>query len=82
MKNLTSHSFRMKFSYLLECFGRCRGTGDVPSSSNTDDKVDPDSGVEMSCPSNVKSGYVPVCSTTGHISHMDQSFCGYVQQPA
>ncbi|XP_028180508.1 histone-lysine N-methyltransferase ATXR7-like isoform X3 [Glycine soja] len=61
---------------------RCRGTGDVPSSSNTDDKVDPDSGVEMSCPSNVKSGYVPVCSTTGHISHMDQSFCGYVQQPA
>lgn len=82
MKNLTSHSFRMKFSYLLECFGRCRGTGDVPSSSNTDDKVDPDSGMEMSCPSNVNSGYVPVCSTTGHISHMDQSFCGYVQQPA
>ncbi|KHN47714.1 Histone-lysine N-methyltransferase SETD1B [Glycine soja] len=59
-----------------------RGTGDFPSSSNTDDKVDPDSGMEMSCPSNVNSGYVPVCSTTGHILHMDQSFCGYVQQPA
>ncbi|TKY72684.1 Histone-lysine N-methyltransferase ATXR7 [Spatholobus suberectus] len=61
---------------------RYRSTGDVPSSSNTDDKVDPDSGMEMSCPSNVSSGYVPVCSTTGNISHMDQSFCGYVQQPA
>ncbi|CAJ1975925.1 unnamed protein product [Sphenostylis stenocarpa] len=61
---------------------RCRSTGDVPSSSNTDDKADPDSGTEMSCPSNVNSGYVPVCSTTGNISHLDQSFCGYVQQPA
>ncbi|XP_027903109.1 histone-lysine N-methyltransferase ATXR7 [Vigna unguiculata] len=61
---------------------RCISTGDVPSSSNTDDKVDPDSGMEMSCPSNINSGYVPVCSTTGNISHMDQSFCGYVQQPA
>ncbi|BAT80193.1 Histone-lysine N-methyltransferase [Vigna angularis] len=61
---------------------RCISTGDVPSSSNTDDKVDPDSGMEMSCPSNVNNGYVPVCSTTGNISHMDQSLCGYVQQPA
>ncbi|XP_029128251.1 histone-lysine N-methyltransferase ATXR7 isoform X2 [Cajanus cajan] len=59
-----------------------RSTGDVPSSSNTDDKVDPDSGMETSCPSNVNSGHVPVCSTAGNVSHMDQSFCGYVQQPA
>ncbi|RDY03803.1 Histone-lysine N-methyltransferase ATXR7, partial [Mucuna pruriens] len=59
-----------------------RSTGDVPSSSNTDDKVDPESGMEMSCPSNVNSAYFPVCSTTGNISQMDQSFCGYVQQPA
>ncbi|KAK7303872.1 hypothetical protein RJT34_14790 [Clitoria ternatea] len=49
---------------------------------STDDKVDPDSGMQMSCPSNVNSGDVPVCSTAGNISHMDQSFCGYVQQPA
>jgi len=74
--------FVIKFFYLFECFSRCISTGDVPSSSNTDDKVDPDSGMEMSCPSNINSGYVPVCSTTGNISHMDQSFCGYVQQPA
>ncbi|KAL2340176.1 hypothetical protein Fmac_008116 [Flemingia macrophylla] len=60
----------------------CRSTGDVPSSSNTDDKVDPDSGMEMTCLSNLNSGCVPVCSTTGNVSHMDQSFCGYVQQPA
>ncbi|KAK7412991.1 hypothetical protein VNO78_04796 [Psophocarpus tetragonolobus] len=61
----------------------CRSTAaDVPSSSNTDDKVDLDSGMETSCPSNVNSGYVPVCSTSGNISQMDQSFCGYVQQPA
>lgn len=84
MKNPYLCSFHIKFSYLLECFPSCTGTGDVPSSSNTDDKVDPESGMEMSCPSNVSSGYVPVCSssTVGNISHMDQSFCGYVQQPA
>lgn len=41
--------------------------------------------MEMTCPSNVNSGDVPVCSTpttTGSISHLDQSFTGYVQQPA
>ncbi|XP_027358727.1 histone-lysine N-methyltransferase ATXR7 isoform X2 [Abrus precatorius] len=59
-----------------------RSTSDIPSSSNIDDKVDPDSGMEMNCPSIVNSGDVPVCSPTGNISRMDQSFCGYVQQPA
>ncbi|KAJ1393103.1 SET domain [Sesbania bispinosa] len=57
-----------------------RSIGDISSCSNIDDKLDPDSGMEMSYPSNVNSGDVPV-STTGNISHLDQSFSGYVQQP-
>ncbi|KAK7329350.1 hypothetical protein VNO77_23511 [Canavalia gladiata] len=63
-------------------FAKCGSTGDIPSSGNIDDKVDPDCGMEMNCPSNVNRGDVPVCSTAGNISHMDQSFHGYVQQPA
>lgn len=72
--------FHIKFSYLLECFPWC-STGDILSCGNIDDKIDPHSGVEMSCPSNVNSD-VPVCPTTVNISHMNQSFCGYMQQPA
>lgn len=60
----------------------CRSTSDIPSCCNIDDKVDIDSGMEMSCQSNVNSGDIPLCSTTGNISHLDQRFSGYVQQPA
>ncbi|CAJ2637688.1 unnamed protein product [Trifolium pratense] len=72
----------IKFSYMLECFSWCRSTGDILSCGNIFDKVDPNSGMEMSCPLNVNSD-IPVCSTsTVNTSHSHQSFCGFVQQPS
>ncbi|CAL0334913.1 unnamed protein product [Lupinus luteus] len=59
-----------------------RSTGDIPSCCNIDDKVYPDSGVEMKFPSDVNNGNIPVCSATGNVSHVDQSFYGYMQHPA
>ncbi|KAE9598707.1 putative histone-lysine N-methyltransferase chromatin remodeling SET family [Lupinus albus] len=59
-----------------------RSTGDIPSCCNIYDKVYPDSGMEMKFPSNVNNGNIPVWSATGNVSHVDQSFCGYMQHPA
>ncbi|XP_019425745.1 PREDICTED: histone-lysine N-methyltransferase ATXR7 isoform X2 [Lupinus angustifolius] len=56
-------------------------TGDIPPPFNIDDKIDPGFGMEMKFPSNVNSGNIPMCSVTGNVSHVDQSFCGYMQQP-
>ncbi|KAL1321020.1 hypothetical protein AAHE18_14G099100 [Arachis hypogaea] len=55
--------------------------GDIPSYYNIDDKVD-SSGMEMSCQENVGGSDIPACSTAGNISHQDQRFSSYVQQPA
>ncbi|CAL0301540.1 unnamed protein product [Lupinus luteus] len=56
-------------------------TGDISPPFNVDDKIGPGFGMEMKFPSNVDSGNIPVCSATGNVSHVDQSFCGYMQQP-
>ncbi|XP_054801832.1 histone-lysine N-methyltransferase ATXR7 isoform X2 [Prosopis cineraria] len=59
-----------------------RDTGDIPSYSNLDDRADSDSGLDMSCQSNVKSVDIPVCFTTRNISFQVQSHPPGYMQPA
>ncbi|KAI9108125.1 hypothetical protein K1719_020998 [Acacia pycnantha] len=54
-------------------------TGDIPSCSSLDDKVDSDSELDMSCKTNIKSVDIPVSFTSGNISFHDQSHPGYMQ---
>ncbi|XP_028758604.1 LOW QUALITY PROTEIN: histone-lysine N-methyltransferase ATXR7-like [Neltuma alba] len=56
-----------------------RAIGDIPSCCSLDDRFDSDSGLDMSCQSNIKSVDDPVCFTTGNISFQDQSHPGYMQ---
>lgn len=55
----------------------CRDTGDTCSS--LDDRADSNSGLDMSCQTNIKSVDIPVCFTSGNISFQDQSHPGYMQ---
>ncbi|KAI9126474.1 hypothetical protein K1719_002070 [Acacia pycnantha] len=80
-QDLHPHAYARRFSEapLPSHLDVERDTGDIPSCSSLDDRVDSDSELDMSCKTNIKSVDIPVCFTSGNISFHDQSHPGYMQ---